>query len=108
MGTSLAITGAYVLACELTKLRDGERPLKALEAYESTFRPFVEEIQKLPFFVPAIAHPKTAWKRWLFQTFLWVVSKVVAIPWVIKRLSDDDKDEFPLPEYSRIDTGSSK
>ncbi len=60
MGTSLAITGAYILAGELSKLKDGEHPSKALEAYESTFRPFVERTQHIPFFVPAIAHPRTA------------------------------------------------
>ena len=48
MGTSLAITVAYVLAGELNKLADGENPSKALEAYESTFRPFIEESQKIP------------------------------------------------------------
>ncbi|KAL9104722.1 MAG: hypothetical protein Q9187_008867, partial [Circinaria calcarea] len=62
MGTSLAITGAYVLAGELSKLDGGENPSKALEAYESIFRPFVEEIQKIPFFIPAVVHPETAWK----------------------------------------------
>ncbi|MCJ1280025.1 hypothetical protein MMC21_007850 [Puttea exsequens] len=80
MGTSLAITGVYVLAGELSKLDEGEHPSTALEAYESTFRPFVEEMQKISFFVPAIAHPKTSWKRWLFQGFAWALSKVVAIP----------------------------
>ena len=100
MGTSLAIIGAYVLAGELSKLKDGEHPSKALEAYENIFRPFVEESQKLPSFVPAIAHPETAWKRWIFQTFAWVLSKVVTIPWLAKRLDAYEKEEtFPLPQY---------
>jgi 2-polyprenyl-6-methoxyphenol hydroxylase-like FAD-dependent oxidoreductase len=67
MGTSLAITGAYILAGELTKLGTDESPAKALKAYESVFRPFVEEMQQIPFFVPGIAHQETAWKRWLLH-----------------------------------------
>ena len=108
MGTSLAITGAYVLAGELSKLDDGEHPSKALEAYESTFRPFVEETQKIPFFVPAIAHPETASKRWLFQAFVWALSKVVAIPWLMNRFDQSNDDDFPLPQYPSFDDEGSK
>lgn len=109
MGTSLAITGAYVLAGELSKLNDGEHPSKALDAYESTFRPLVEEMQKIPFFVPAIAHPETAWKRSLFQTFAWALSKVVAIPWLTIRFGDEgNSDNFSLPQYPSFDDEGSK
>lgn len=109
MGTSLAIIGAYVLACELSKLDDGEHPSKALEAYESTFRPLVEETQKIPFFVPAIAHPETPWKRWLFQAFAWSLSKVVAIPWLATRFGEEFKDDnFPLPQFPSFDDKGSK
>ncbi len=111
MGTSLAITGAYILAGELSKLKDGEHPSKALEAYESTFRPFVERIQDIPFFIPAIAHPKTAWKRWLFQTFVWTISKAVAIPWLVSMLSrsgESNDNGFPLPQYPTLDDKGSR
>ena len=103
MGTSLAIIGAYVLAGELSKLDDGEHPSKALKAYESTFRPFVEQAQKIPSFVPAIAHPETAWKRWLFQAFILVVSKVVAIPGLVNRSGENNNDGFLLPPYTSFD-----
>lgn len=109
MGTSLAITGAYVLAGELSKLKDGEHPAKALEAYESSFRPFVEEMQKIPFVLPDIAHPETAWKRSLFHTFVWTLSKVVTIPWVANKFGDETNDEdFPLPRYHVFDDKGSK
>lgn len=101
MGTSLAITGAYVLGAEISKLHDGEHPSKALKAYESTFRPFVEQAQKIPFFVPAIAHPETAWKRQLLQVSLSALSKFVAIPWVSHRARNDDG--FQLPQYPSFD-----
>jgi 2-polyprenyl-6-methoxyphenol hydroxylase-like FAD-dependent oxidoreductase len=108
MGTSLAITGAYVLAGELSKLGEGEHPSKALEAYESIFRPFVEETQKIPFFVPAIAHPETAWKRWLFRAFVSALSKVVAIPWLVNRFGERNNDDFPLPQYPSFDDKDSR
>ena len=109
MGTSLAITGAYVLAGELSKLDDGEHPSKALEAYESIFRPFVEETQKIPFFVPAIAHPETAWKRWLLQALVGAASKVVASPWLANRFDQSKSDDdFSLPRYPSFDDEGSK
>ena len=103
MGTSLAITGAYVLAGELSKLAPGEHPSKALQAYESKFRPFVEEAQKIPAFFPAIVHPGTAWKRWLFQTFMAGMSQIVANPWLANKLHSNNDDDFVLPEYSSFD-----
>ena len=101
MGTTLAITGAYILAAELSKLNHNEHPSKALEAYERIFHPFVERMQKVPSFIPDIAHPETAWKRSLLQAFLSALSKLVAIPWVAHRTSDDDG--FPLPPYPSFD-----
>ena len=101
MGTSLAITGAYILAAELSKLDDGEHPSKALEAYESTFRPFVEQVQKIPSFVPAVVHPETAGGRWLLQACLSAFSKIVKMPWVAQKQSADDG--FPLPKYPHFD-----
>jgi 2-polyprenyl-6-methoxyphenol hydroxylase-like FAD-dependent oxidoreductase len=108
MGTSLAITGAYVLAGELSKLDGGDHPSKALEAYESVFHPFVEETQKIPFFVPAIAHPKTVWKRRLFQAFIWALSKVVRIPWLANRFKQSNGGDFLLPHYPSFDDKETK
>jgi 2-polyprenyl-6-methoxyphenol hydroxylase-like FAD-dependent oxidoreductase len=112
MGTSLAIIGAYVLAGELSKLTKGEHPSKAFEAYETTFRPFVEKSQEIPFFVPAIAHPETAWKRGLFHVFVWTVAKVmsllVAFPWLLRRFDPNNEDIFPLPQYPSFDDKGSK
>ncbi len=103
MGTSLAIIGAYILAGELSKLGDSEHPSKALQAYDIALRPLVERIQNIPFFVPAIVHPKMAWKRWLLQTAVWAVSKAVAIPWLVSRFESSSKDPFALPQYPNLD-----
>jgi len=107
MGTSLAITGAYVLAGEISKLGKGEHPIAAFEAFESSFRPFVEKTQKIPFFIPGIAHPETAWKRRLLQTLVWAVSKILAlvfaIPWFDKTSEQGIVEDFPLASYPSFD-----
>jgi 2-polyprenyl-6-methoxyphenol hydroxylase-like FAD-dependent oxidoreductase len=110
MGTSLAITGAYVLAGELSKLVDNEHPTKALDAYEEKFRPFVEEMQKIPFFLPDIAHPEKVWSRWLVHTLLWTLSKIaaiiVAVPWLSNKVADNEED-FKLPQYPKFEGSES-
>lgn len=85
MGTSLAINGAYLLAGHLSQLDDNAHPSTAFQAYESQFRPFVEEIQNLAWFVPGIAHPRYAWSRWLFRRFISLVAYVLKMPWVIRK-----------------------
>lgn len=107
-GTSLAIIGAYVLAGELSKLMPGEHPAKALEAYERTFRPHVEEVQKIPSFVPAIAHPASAWKRWVLQTFLSTLSRIVAFRWFPGGTAEGNDDGFKLPLYTRLEEKGSQ
>lgn len=103
MGTSLAILGAYVLAGGLSKLTDGEHPSKALTAYESSFASFVKDTQQIPFFVPGIMHPETAWQRWLLQGFVAGLSKVVALPWLVNGFDQGNAEDFKLPHYPRFD-----
>lgn len=103
-GASLAILGAYVLAGELSKLKDGEHPSAAFNGYESAFRPFVEDIQEIPSFLPGIAHPSTAWKIWFFQVIISVISKIVSIPWIMKGVDRKvDDEDFKLPKYPVYD-----
>jgi 2-polyprenyl-6-methoxyphenol hydroxylase-like FAD-dependent oxidoreductase len=103
MGTSLAIMGAYMLAGELSKLGEDEHPSEAFETYEDKFRPYVEKSQEISSFVPAVAHPGTAWKRWLLQCVVSGISRMVNLPWVRSRLGDSTNDEdFPLPHYFDI------
>ncbi|KAF3287800.1 hypothetical protein TWF132_008320 [Orbilia oligospora] len=108
MGTSLAINGAYVLAGELSKLEEGEHPSKAFERYESLFRPFVEEQQKVPSLLPGFVHPNGAGHRFLISIMGSALSKVVRTPWLISRLvgilfDDVDGDDFPLPRYKAFE-----
>lgn len=98
-GTSLAIVGAYVLAGEISTLKDGQYPQQALDAYEAKFRPFVEKTQYIPWFVPGIAHPDTLWKRWLFQSFVSLASRIAALPFLVDRFDAGNAEDFPLPRY---------
>jgi 2-polyprenyl-6-methoxyphenol hydroxylase-like FAD-dependent oxidoreductase len=99
-GANLALLGAYVLAGELGNLEKDEHPAKALEEYERTLRPFVEETQQIPFIFPGAAHPATAWKRWIFRVVIWVISKLAALSW-FAGIHDESKENanFPLPQY---------
>ena len=60
-GTTLAITGAYVLARELSKT---DNIIDALKAYESILRPFAEECQKLPPGYSNFLHPSAETASW--------------------------------------------
>ncbi|OAK96400.1 FAD/NAD(P)-binding domain-containing protein [Phaeosphaeriaceae sp. SRC1lsM3a] len=109
MGTSLAIVGAYLLAGELSKLKTGEHPSKAFATYEEKFRPFVEESQSVPSFIPAIMHPEKPWKRWILHGVISAIAWVVAIPFVARKLGDPTSvEDFPLPHYSKLDGSSCK
>lgn len=104
MGTSLAVTAAYVLAGELSKLSHNDPPTNALEAYERTFRPFVETTQEIPSWVPDIAHPETAWKRSILNVGLRALSQLAKIRWIVQRFEKDHRnDYFPLPQYASFD-----
>ncbi|KAL5116388.1 hypothetical protein ACEQ8H_005736 [Pleosporales sp. CAS-2024a] len=103
-GTSLAILGAYMLAGELSRLSEGEHPCRAFDAYEDRFRSFVEKTQEIPPMLPAMAHPGKAWTRWLLQTLIGTIARIISIPWVRQKLGDaTNEEDFPLPHYARID-----
>lgn len=53
-GTTLAVTGAYVLAQELIRSTE---VLAALAAYEQAMRPMVEDAQGVPKIAPRLANP---------------------------------------------------
>ena len=56
VGTTLAVTGAYVLAEELARHDTVEQ---AFAAYEAQMRPMVEDGQGIPKVAPRLMHPKT-------------------------------------------------
>lgn len=56
-GVTLAMTGAYLLAGELSR---HERYQDAFASYEQLMRPYVESVQKLPPGVPDLLYPTSA------------------------------------------------
>ena len=62
-GTSLAMSGAYVLAGELCRHKGDLRA--GLQAYDERMRPIITDLQKIPPFFPGIIAPQTAWALWL-------------------------------------------
>ncbi|SJX60242.1 uncharacterized protein SRS1_11556 [Sporisorium reilianum f. sp. reilianum] len=114
MGTSLAINGAYLLAGHLSQLPRGTHPAQAFEAYDAQFRPFVEKIQQVPWFVPGIAHPRYAWSRWLFRRLISTVAYIAKMPWVVRRFGvigktfDNglvDELDAPFPQFAAFEDG---
>lgn len=75
-GTSLAIYGAYILAGEIATCRH-DLP-QALRNYETTLRPYVDKICKVPFFVPWLFLPETWWGvamlNWVCVGICWITS----------------------------------
>ena len=62
-GTTLAMTGAYVLAGEI--LRSKGDLEAGLVGYEKRMRPLIDEFQKVPPLVQTLLGPQTAWGIWL-------------------------------------------
>ncbi|KAJ4338931.1 hypothetical protein N0V87_003618 [Didymella glomerata] len=108
MGTSLAILGGYMLAGELVKLQPDQHPRMAFDAYETSFRPFVEQTQEVPGIFPGAVHPDVAWKRWLLQTALSTVAWAVSFPLFTRLIgaaksAEEQDDGFSLPQYEDLD-----
>jgi 2-polyprenyl-6-methoxyphenol hydroxylase-like FAD-dependent oxidoreductase len=102
MGTSLAFIGAYVLAGEISKQVDNIPA--ALEEYEKVLRPYVEDVQNLPWGIPWIVNPQSAWGVKVFETFIWGLG-ILENTGVLGLFSKAAKylpsrgEKFKLPEY---------
>ena len=93
-GAGLAMTEAYVLACELD--RAGEDYSAAYRRYEQLMRPFVEGKQKSALYFASAFVPKT----WAGLWFRNLATKLMAFPtlahyFFVRRMRDD----FDLPNY---------
>lgn len=95
MGTTLAVTGGYVLAGELQR---GNDIVAALRRFESTLRPFVEKAQQLPPGTPRLAHPKTRLGLAVLRRGIRIAGSAPAKR-VAGRFSSPDTSRFVLPDY---------
>lgn len=101
MGTSLALTGAYVLAGELAAHHHHQ---DAFRGYERIMRPYVDQAQKLPPGVPAIAHPRTALGLAAFRAALRLGATPV-VGRITRGLFAPPADRIDLPDYAHLDIG---
>ena len=95
IGTTLAVTGAYVLAGELAK---HDRIEDAFAAYDKLMRPFVEEGQGTPDSFKTMNYPKTRFGIAVQHAALNVLSKPVLRDIFIK-LGMRESDDIDLPHY---------
>lgn len=99
MGTSLGLTGAYVLAGELASHvhhRD------AFAGYERIMRPYVDQAQDLPPGTPRLANPRTRAGIAALHGVLALAATPVARS-VGARLFRPPADRIDLPDYSHLE-----
>ncbi|KAF7716116.1 Uncharacterized protein PECH_006521 [Penicillium ucsense] len=98
-GTSLALTGAYLLAGEVGK-HPGDLAA-ALRGYEEQIRPLVETMQKVPPLFPGMFAPQSRWGIWVrnmcFAFICWS-----RLPFLLEKLfgaASSSADEYQIPDY---------
>ncbi|MFF4174199.1 FAD-dependent monooxygenase [Streptomyces sp. NPDC001744] len=95
MGTSLALTGAYVLAGELARHTDHRA---AFTAYENILRPYTARAQKLPPGTPRAAMPRTRTGIATLNTVLRTATRK-PVSTLLSRFLVPPADTFALPAY---------
>ncbi|MFC3511094.1 FAD-dependent monooxygenase [Amycolatopsis halotolerans] len=95
MGTSLALVGAYVLAGELSRHSAHH---DAFRCYETIMRPYVAQAQRVSWFAPRVAAPKTRAGIRLLTT----VAGLAAHPRISRvtaRFASPPAEAVDLPSY---------
>ena len=105
-GTSLAMTGAYILAGEITKHRDNLAA--GLRAYEARMRPMIDEMHVIPPGVLSFMGPQTAVGIWLrnivFIVVCWVMKFSSFFSWLASLWAAGfGRGEYVVPEYDWVE-----
>ncbi|TDE15597.1 FAD-dependent monooxygenase [Dyadobacter psychrotolerans] len=97
-GVDLSMSGAYILAGELSKTDDYEQ---AFMNYENRMRPFVESSQKLPPGVPRIVYPTSKIGVAILNGLFSIVGSkpVKNIIGLFSSKNKDPEKEIELPDY---------
>ncbi len=95
VGTTLAITGAYVLAAEMARADD---VVAAFGTYEKVMRPMVEDAQGVPKIVPRLMNPHSRLGIRLLHGVLGVASRP-AVRGVTGKLFGAGGNEVDLSRY---------
>jgi 2-polyprenyl-6-methoxyphenol hydroxylase-like FAD-dependent oxidoreductase len=99
-GTTISLVGAYVLAGELA--RAGGDHAAGLRAYESRFRPWLQDIQKFGAGNGKMMTPNTTLGIWFRRTLLRLQELLPAVNFTMQgqvQLSN----RFELPDYSQFE-----
>lgn len=100
-GTSLAIEGAYTLAGEIGKLGGKDIP-KALENYETLFRPFATKTQdEAPLGLLRFVHPQSKWILALLQSIV-AVTFGTKLYKLAKYMPTGNDDKWKKPDYKWV------
>lgn len=99
VGTSLAMTGAYCIAGELSKIASPEEVPQALQTYEDLYKPFVAKHNMDFALFPQLANPQTAWGNWIFHSIVWLLALLRVQKLAVWLGGGDDSQGWKLPEY---------
>ncbi|PSN71561.1 FAD/NAD(P)-binding domain-containing protein [Corynespora cassiicola Philippines] len=98
-GTTLALTGAYILAGEIANHKDNIA--KGLGSYEEKMKPIISDMQQIPPGMPTILAPQTAWGIWLRNTILAFITWSRIFEWGGKFFASSfAPPKYELPDYN--------
>ena len=97
MGTSLALTGAYLLAQELVH---GADHVEAFASYERLMRPIVDAAQKLPPGTPRLANPTSRLGVAIFRSAVRLVGSKPGRAITSRLMSSSPESAPALPDYA--------
>ncbi|KAI4244981.1 MAG: hypothetical protein LQ352_006664 [Teloschistes flavicans] len=101
-GTTLALTGAYVLAGEVGKHK-GDLAA-GLRGYEERMKPIIQDMQKIPPLVLSIMAPQTAWGIWLRNKIFAFIAWTNILDYAQRLFmgSAGGTDKYGLPDYDWV------
>ena len=104
MSTSLALTGAYILAGELA----AHPHATAFARYDAVMRPYVDQAQKLPPGTPRIANPRSRAGVGVMNTVLRIAASPAAerLGGLKSKLFTPPADAIDLPTYPTLPSAS--
>ena len=101
-GTTLAMTGAYLLAGEVGKHKDDLAA--GLRGYEEQMRPIIHDMQKIPPLLFVFLAPQTAWGIWLRRNILTFILWTGILEFLQKFFASSfaSSDKYKLPDYDWV------
>jgi 2-polyprenyl-6-methoxyphenol hydroxylase-like FAD-dependent oxidoreductase len=101
-GTTLALAGAYVLAGEVGRHKGNLAA--GLRRYEDIMMPIIDDLQKVPPFVPAIFAPQTTWGIWLRNNIFGFIAWTRILEFAQRFFAGAfaSADKYGLPDYEWV------